>query len=211
MKIRSDRGGGIGLQLAALVDLLFVITFLLIWERESLMHKRIAQVKASVKTAQVDVQKAEQSQRAALDALAQAEKERQKALEEVRRLGEQLDRITMDTSREKKLDRDLHEQFEWMLDGMRRGREGTLVLPPPVRFGTNVGGPGPSGNVAPANPDPAAGTIPAIPPPVVPAPVALEPVAPPIAPSAASLAAPSGAPAAASVAAPATAPSPGVR
>ena len=133
MMIRRDRAGIAGFQLAALVDLLFVITFLLIWDRESLMHKRLQQLKVSKSSARTEVSKAESERKVALDTLVQVEKDKLVAQAEVRKLADQLRELTSDKSREKKLERDLHTQFNWMLEGMRHGREGSLALPPPIR------------------------------------------------------------------------------
>lgn len=123
---RPDRSGKIGFQLAALVDLLFVISFLLIWDREVLMQKRLRKMKAAT---QVDIKTHADVQRATLEALAQAEKAKHEAQQEARRLAEQLAEARFDREREKKLERDLHDQYEWMLEGMRKGKDVAVIAP----------------------------------------------------------------------------------
>lgn len=127
---RSDRAGKIGFQLAALVDLLFVITFLLIWEREAMMQKRLRAAQAVARTAQSDAKKGADVQKAALEALAQAEKDKLKAQQEVRKLAERLSELAVDQHREKKLERDLHSQFDWMLEGMRKSKNVAVIATP---------------------------------------------------------------------------------
>lgn len=137
---RPDRSGKVGFQLAALVDLLFVISFLLIWDREVLMQKRMRKMKAAT---QADTRTHADVQKATLEALAQAEKAKHEAQQEVKRLAEQLAEARFDRSREKKLERDLHEQYEWMLEGMRKGKDVAVIAP------AQRGGPGSS---APSGP-----------------------------------------------------------
>lgn len=146
MSSRSDRAGKIGFQLAALVDLLFVITFLLIWEREAMMQKRLQKVQAVARSAQSDAKKVADVQKAALEALAQAEKDKVKAQQEVRKLSERLAELNVDQQREKKLERDLHTQFDWMLEGMRKGKSAAVLAAPGA---PGAAGPGAPGSVAP--------------------------------------------------------------
>lgn len=126
---RPDRAGKVGFQLAALVDLLFVISFLLIWDREVLMQKRLRKMKAATHAAQADTRTHADVQKATLEALAQAEKAKHEAQLEVRRLAEQLATVRFDREREKKLERDLHDQYEWMLEGMRKGKDVAVIAP----------------------------------------------------------------------------------
>lgn len=126
----ADRRGSAGFQLAALVELLFVITFLLICEREVLMRRRVKKIQATLTAAKDELKKAEKAMLTARKLFKAAERERKKAEDELKmssRAVQDLERmITGDKSREKKLEKDLHHVFDWLLDGMRR-RDGGVI------------------------------------------------------------------------------------
>ena len=68
----SRRGGRLAFQLAALVDLLFVMTFLLMVERESVMHAQVAEQEDNAMASEESRRRAEVEKKAALAAEARA-------------------------------------------------------------------------------------------------------------------------------------------
>ena len=128
---RADRRGSAGFQLAALVDLLFVITFLLICEREALMKKRVKKIQTSVAVAKEETRKAVQAKKLVQEELKAVEKERKKLEDERQKVLSavtSLERVRAgDKSREKKLEKDLHNVFNWMIEGMRREGRGVVT------------------------------------------------------------------------------------
>ena len=153
---RADRRASIGLQLAALVDLLFVITFLLICDRESLLQKRLKQYKRKEQVAEQERKDAEQ----------QATKLAQEAIERAanapaasdptksKDVGELQRQLSLSREREIKLEKELHSLFNFILTGMRKSNPGQP--PAPVE---RVGGP-----VTVASPAPIASAVASAPP-----------------------------------------------
>jgi len=152
MSRRTDRAGGIGLQLAALVDLLFVITFLLICDREALLQRKIQKYQQREKAA-------EQERK---DAMKQAAKMAEEAIQravpspppnsvptkDVTQLQQQL---MMSREREQALQKELHSLFNFILTGMRKGNPAAA---PPVERVLGAVPPAMKAQVLPPSPGP---------------------------------------------------------